>query len=256
VLCIDHPEVQAMVGRVMDRRLITYGMSPQAEVRAVNLRFAEGISCYDVVFTNRFDLSERRLDNLRLPMPNEHNVQNSLAAIAVARELGVPDETIRQGLQTFRGVGRRFTKVGEWHGCAIIDDYAHNPFKIAAALKAARQAYSGPIVAVVQPHRYTRLRDTFAEFAKCLNDADVALIAPVYAAGEQPIEGINRDSYAEALRAHGHRNVHTIDGEADLTALVAANAKPGGVVICLGAGSITAWAHKLQAALQDLEGKA
>jgi UDP-N-acetylmuramate--alanine ligase len=145
--------------------------------------------------------------------------------------------------------------VGEWKGCAIIDDYAHNPFKIAAALKAARQAYSGPIVAVVQPHRYTRLRDTFAEFAKCLNDADVALIAPVYAAGEQPIEGINRDTFAEALRAHGHRNVHTIDGEADLTALVAAHAKPGGAVICLGAGSITAWAAKLPAALLTLEGK-
>ncbi len=255
VLCIDHPEVQAMVGRIEDRRLITYGMSPQAEVRAVNLRFAEGASCYDVVFTNRFDLAEHRLNNLRLPMPGEHNVQNSLAAIAVARELGVSDETIAQALQNFRGVGRRFTKVGEWNGAAIIDDYAHNPFKIAAALKAARQAYAGPIVAVVQPHRYTRLRDTFAEFAKCLNDADVAVIAPVYPAGEQPIEGINRDSFAEALRAHGHRHVFTIDGEADLTAIIAAHAQPGGAVVCLGAGSITAWAHQLAAALAGQEVK-
>jgi UDP-N-acetylmuramate--alanine ligase len=253
VLCIDHPEVQAMVGRIMDRRLITYGMSPQADVRAVNVQFKEGVSCYDVVFSNRLEGIEHRFENVRLPMPGEHNVQNSLAAITVATELGVSEQIIRHALETFRGVGRRFTKVGEWHGSAIIDDYAHNPFKIAAALKAARQAYSGPIIAVVQPHRYTRLRDTFVEFAKCLNDADVAVVAPVYAAGEQPIEGINRDSFAEALRAHGHRNVHTIDGEADLAATVAPHMKAGGAVVCLGAGSITSWAAKLQAALDKLE---
>jgi UDP-N-acetylmuramate--alanine ligase len=255
VLCIDHPEVQAMVGRVMDRRLITYGLSPQADVRAVNLRFSEGNSWYDVVFTDRVKGGERRVEGLCLPMPGEHNVQNSLAAITVAVELGVSEQIIRHALETFRGVGRRFTKVGEWHGTAIIDDYAHNPFKIAAALKAARQAYAGPIVAVVQPHRYTRLRDTFVEFAKCLNDADVALIAPVYAAGEPPIEGINRDSFAEALRAHGHRNVFTIDGDTDLGAAVAAHVKPGGAVVCLGAGSITSWAAKLQASLEKLEGE-
>ncbi|HUO98904.1 MAG TPA: UDP-N-acetylmuramate--L-alanine ligase [Rhizomicrobium sp.] len=253
VLCIDHPEVQAMVGRIMDRRLITYGMSPQADVRAVNVHFKEGISCYDVVFADRLRGTERRFEGLRLPMPGEHNVQNSLAAVAVANQLGVPETTIRRALETFRGVGRRFTKVGEWRGSAIIDDYAHNPFKIAAALKAARQAYSGPIIAVVQPHRYTRLRDTFVEFAKCLNDADVALIAPVYAAGEQPIDGINRDSFAEALRAHGHRNVHVIEGDADLASAVAPHVKPGGAIVCLGAGSITAWAAKLQAALEKLE---
>ena len=146
---------------------------------------------------------------------------------------------IRKALAEFKGVGRRFSKVGECNGAAIIDDYAHNPFKIAAALKAARQAYSGPVIAVVQPHRYTRLRDTFEQFAKCLNDADVAIIAPVYAAGEQPIDGIDRDTYAEALRAHGHRNVITIDGEADLAAAVAPYLKPGGAVVGLGAGSIT-----------------
>jgi UDP-N-acetylmuramate--alanine ligase len=250
VLCIDHPEVQAMVGRITDRRLITYGLSPQAEVRAVNIRFSEGASLYDVVFTDRLKGSEHRLEGLRLPMPGEHNVQNSLAAITVARELGADNETIRKALDSFRGVRRRFTKVGEWQGASIIDDYAHNPFKIAAALKAARQAYSGPIVAVVQPHRYTRLRDTFAEFAKCLNDADVAIVAPVYAAGEQPIEGINRDSYAEALRAHGHRNVLVIEGEADLAAAVAPHARAGGAIVCLGAGSITVWAAGLQAALE------
>jgi UDP-N-acetylmuramate--alanine ligase len=256
VLCMDHPEVQAMVGRIFDRRLITYGMSPQADVRAVNISYSEGASHYDVVFTDRRKGTERRLEGLRLPMPGEHNVQNSLAAITVARELGVDDGTIRRALDAFRGVGRRFTKIGEWRGAAIIDDYAHNPFKIAAALKAARQAYSGPIVAVVQPHRYTRLRDTFAEFAKCLNDADVAVIAPVYAAGEQPIEAINRDTFAEALRAHGHRHVVTIDGESDLAAAVAPHLKPGGAVVCLGAGSITQWAHGLQAALEKQEGAA
>ena len=252
VLCIDHPEVQAMVGRVTDRRIITYGLSPQADVRAVNVRFEQGSSLYDVIFTNRLAGTEHRLDNLKLPMPGEHNVQNSLAAITVANQLGVPDETIAHALETFRGVGRRFTRVGEWNGAAIIDDYAHNPFKIAAALKAARQAYSGPVVAVVQPHRFTRLRDTFAEFAKCLNDADVAVIAPVYAAGEKPIEGFDRDSYADALRAHGHRHVLTIDGGDDLAAAIAPHLKPGGAVICLGAGSISAWANKLQAALEAL----
>ena len=167
----------------------------------------------------------------------------------VARELGVAPETICKGLDQFAGVGRRFTKIGEYKGTAIIDDYAHNPFKIAAALKAARQAYSGPVIAIVQPHRYTRLRDTFEQFAKCLNDADVAVIAPVYAAGEAAIPGLARDSYAEALRAHGHRNVITIDGEADLAAAIAPFLKPGGVIVALGAGSITHWAHNLQAAL-------
>ncbi|HSZ11259.1 MAG TPA: cyanophycin synthetase, partial [Rhizomicrobium sp.] len=189
-------------------------------------------------------------------MPGEHNVQNALAAIAVARELGVNDETIRKALAGFEGVKRRFTKVGEWNGISIIDDYAHNPFKIAAALKAARQAYDGPVIAVVQPHRYTRLRDTFEQFCTCLNEADVAIIAPVYAAGEQPIEGINRDTYAAALRAHGHRNVLTIDGEADLAAAIAPFAKPGGAIVCVGAGSITQWAAGLEAALKAQGGQA
>jgi UDP-N-acetylmuramate--alanine ligase len=253
VLCLDHPEVQAMVGRIMDRRMVTYGFSPQADARAVNVRFSEGASHFDVVFTDRRKGTEARLEGLKLPMPGEHNVQNAMAAIVVARELGVPDATISKGLAGFKGVGRRFTKVGEYNGTAIIDDYAHNPFKIAAAIRAARQAYSGPIVAVVQPHRYTRLRDTFEQFAKCLNDADVAVIAPVYAAGEQPIEGINRDTYAEALRGHGHRNVITIEGEADLADAVRPYVKPGGAIIGTGAGSITGWMHNLQ---KKLEGAA
>ncbi|MGH6991465.1 MAG: UDP-N-acetylmuramate--L-alanine ligase, partial [Stellaceae bacterium] len=183
VLCLDHPEVQAMVGRIEDRRLITYGFSPQADARALNLAFHDGASHFDVIFTDRRKGTKILLADIRLPMPGEHNVLNALAAIVVARELGVDLDTIRGGLDRFAGVGRRFTKVGSYNGTAIIDDYAHNPFKIAAALKAARQAYSGPVIAIVQPHRFTRLRDTFEQFAKCLNDADVAVIAPVYAAG-------------------------------------------------------------------------
>jgi len=253
VLCIDHPEVQAMVGRIEDRRIVTYGLSPQADVRATNVSYSEGASHYDVIITDRRRGSETRIEKMCLPMPGEHNIQNSLAAITVARELGVDDATIKEALRKFAGVGRRFSKVGEWNGMAIVDDYAHNPFKIAAALKAARQAYAGPVIAVVQPHRYTRLRDTWEQFSVCLNDADVAIIAPVYPAGEQPIEGFDRDTYAEALRAHGHRNVLTIDGGMDLAPLLRPLAKEGGAVVMLGAGSISHWAHALQA---QLEGKA
>jgi UDP-N-acetylmuramate--alanine ligase len=241
-----------MVGRITDRRIVTYGFSPQADARAVNVRFSEGASHFDVVFTDRRNGRQDRLTGLSLPMPGEHNVQNATAAIVVARQLGVPDAVISKGLAGFKGVGRRFTKVGEYNGAAIIDDYAHNPFKIAAAIKAARQAYSGPIVAVVQPHRYTRLRDTFEQFATCLNDADVAVIAPVYAAGEGPIEGINRDTYADALRAHGHRNVLIINGEDDLAATVKPFLKPGAAVIGAGAGSITGWMANLQKRLEAL----
>lgn len=256
VLCIDHPEVQAMVGRVTDRRLITYGFSPQADVRAENIRFAQGGSFFDVVVAERLQGEEVRLEGVQLPMPGEHNVQNALAAIAVARSLGIEFETIKAALGKFGGVKRRFTRVGEWNGAAIIDDYAHNPFKIAAALKAARQAYSGPIVAILQPHRYTRLRDTFEQFCTCLNDADVAVIAPVYAAGEQPIEGYDRDTYAQALRAHGHRNVLTVDGPEDLPKLVNSLAKSGGAVVFLGAGSITQWATGLELVLRAQEARA
>ena len=256
VLCLDHPEVQAMVGRVEDRRLVTYGFSPQADVRAANLSFSEGASHFDVILADRRKATETRLDDMRLPMPGEHNVLNALAAITVAHELGIEMDTIRTALGKFGGVNRRFTRVGEWNGAAIIDDYGHNPFKMAAALKAARQAYSGPIVAIVQPHRYSRLRDTFEQFCTCLNDADAAIVAPVYPAGEQPIPGYDRDTYAEALRAHGHRSVFVIDGADDLPAMIADLAKPGGAIVCLGAGSITQWAAGLETALIEREARA
>jgi UDP-N-acetylmuramate--alanine ligase len=253
VLCLDHAEVQAMVGRIEDRRLVTYGFSPQADVRALNVSFSEGASHFDVAISNRRTGIETLLERVSLPMPGEHNVQNALAAIAVAHELGIVPTTICAALEKFAGVKRRFTRVGQWNGAAIIDDYGHNPFKIAAALKAARQAYGGPIVAVVQPHRYTRLRDTFEQFSTCLNEADVAIVAPVYPAGEQPIEGFDRDAYADSLRAHGHRNVFVIDGPEDLPRFVAEYAKPGGAVVCLGAGSITQWAQGLEAAMLTQE---
>jgi UDP-N-acetylmuramate--alanine ligase len=251
VLCLDHPEVQAMVGRIEDRRLITYGFNPQADVRASNVSFSEGAAHFDVNIINRRTDEETRLPEISLPMPGEHNVLNALAAIAVAHELRIDSGRIREALRRFAGVNRRFTRVGEWNGAVIIDDYAHNPFKIAAALKAARQAYAGPIVAVVQPHRYTRLRDTFEQFSTCLHDADTAIVAPVYAAGEQPIPGIDRDSYANSLRAHGHRDVRVIDGPEELASLVGELAKPGGVIVFLGAGSITLWANGLEGVLQN-----
>ena len=253
VLCLDHPEVRGMVGRIMDRRLITYGFNPQADVRATNVSFSQGGAHFDVTVVDRRTQEETRLSGLDLPMPGEHNIQNALAAIAVARMLGIDAARIRDSLASFAGVRRRFTRVGEWNGAAIIDDYAHNPFKIAAALKAARQAYAGPLIAIVQPHRFTRLRDTFEQFSTCLHDADVAIVAPVYTAGEQPIAGIDRDSYANSLRAHGHRNVMTIDGPEDLTAILSGLAQPGGAIVFLGAGSITQWAAGLEASLRQVE---
>ena len=254
-MCIDHPEVQAMVARIRDRRVITYGFSPQADARAVNVVFSKGASHFDAIFRDRRKGTETTLADLSLPMPGEHNVSNAIAAIAVARELGVGTDAIRSALNSFGGVKRRFTRVGEYNGAAIIDDYGHHPVEIAAVLKAARQAYSGPIVAIVQPHRYTRLHDLFDQFCTCLNAADTAIVAPVYAAGEAPIEGVNRDTLAEGLRRHGHKHVLTTDGAETLPALVAPLAKPGGAIVCLGAGSITQWAAGLEGALKQWEGK-
>jgi UDP-N-acetylmuramate--alanine ligase len=257
VLCLDHPEVQSMIGRITDRRLITYGFSPQADVRATNISFTQGGSRYDVSVTDRLQYGgETLIENITLPMPGEHNILNSLAAITVARGLGVQDQRIRTALSAFEGVKRRFSRVGEWNGAAIIDDYGHNPFKIAAALRAARQAYAGPIVAIIQPHRFTRLRDTFEQFCTCLNDADTAIIAPIYAAGEQPIAGMTHLAYADAIRARGHRNVVTIESPEELPNIVAPLAKPGGAIVFLGAGSITNWASGLETVLRARESRA
>jgi UDP-N-acetylmuramate--alanine ligase len=245
VLCIDHPEVQSMIGRVSDRRLITYGYGPQADVRAVNVRFEGGVSHYDVLLSDRVKGGPRTLAGLTLPMPGEHNVQNSLSAIAVARELGVPDVTVREALAQFEGVKRRFTKTGVWNGVTIIDDYAHHPVEILSAMKAARQVAMGRVIAVVQPHRYTRLKELFKEFSTCLHGADSVIVSDVYPAGEQPIAGVSRDALVESMRAHGHRNVMPLGSPDDLAKLIAETARPGDYVVCLGAGSITNWANAL-----------
>ncbi len=244
VLCIDHPEVQRLVGHVDDRRVVTYGFSRQADVRGENLRYEEGAAIFDVAFR-----SGARIEALRLPMLGEHNVKNALAAIAVAKELRIADDDIRAALAGFGGVNRRFTRVGEWNGAPIIDDYGHHPVEIAAVLKAARAACAGRLIAVHQPHRYTRLASLFDEFCGAFNDADLVGIAGVYAAGEAPIEGADRDALVEGLRAHGHRDAHGLDDEAGLEAFVRANAKPGDMVVCLGAGSISGWANALPARL-------
>ena len=250
ILCLDHPEVQALMARIENRRIVTYGFSGQADIRAVDLAFAEGGSRFSVEIADRRRDDLRRIDELRLPMPGRHNVQNALAAIAVGVELGFDDEAIRKGLAGFGGVRRRFSKTGEAHGITVIDDYAHHPVEIAAVLTAARQAYEGRILAVVQPHRYSRLANLFEDFCTCFNQADTVIVAPVYPAGEAPIEGADAESLCEGLRAHGHRNVAAITGPEALAEAILQRAEPGDVVICLGAGSVTQWAHALPGELE------
>ncbi|MEQ9345813.1 MAG: UDP-N-acetylmuramate--L-alanine ligase [Thalassospira sp.] len=253
VLCIDHPEVQALIGKVTDRRIFTFGFSPQADVRAVNVRTNIGDSVFDVVIRERVDSEERVIKDVRLPMVGDHNVSNSLAAITVALELGIPDEKIVSAFDGFTGVKRRFTKTGEVDGVTIIDDYGHHPVEIKAVLKAARQATRNNVIAVVQPHRYSRLHDLFEDFCTCFNDADSVIVADVYEAGESPIEGASRDSLVEGLRNRGHRHVRALESPDKLAEIVAAEAKPGDLVVCLGAGSISAWANALPEQLEALK---
>jgi len=253
VLCIDHPEVQALIGRVTDRRIFTFGFSPQADVRATNVRTNISDSVFDVVIRERVDSEERIIKDVRLPMVGDHNVSNSLAAITVALELGIPDEKIVSAFDGFTGVKRRFTKTGEVDGVTIIDDYGHHPVEIKAVLKAARQATQNNVIAVVQPHRYSRLHDLFEDFCTCFNDADNVIVADVYEAGETPIEGASRDALVEGLRNRGHRHVSALEGPEKLAEVIAAAAKPGDLVVCLGAGSISAWANALPAQLEALK---
>jgi UDP-N-acetylmuramate--alanine ligase len=251
VLCTDHPEVQALAAKVDNRRLVTYGLNPQAEVRAVNVAAGTSGSTFDVAITP-LNGEAMIIAELMLPMAGEHNVTNALAAIAVARELGVAEDAIRKGLAGFSGVRRRFTPTGEARGVRVIDDYGHHPVEIAAALKAARGVTNGRVIAVVQPHRYTRLAGLFQEFCACFNDADVVIVADVYPAGETPIDGASRDALVEGLRRWGHRRVVPLGGPGELATVVAEEARAGDLVVCLGAGDITAWAHALPAALGAL----
>jgi UDP-N-acetylmuramate--alanine ligase len=250
-ICTDHAEVQAMAARVENRRLVTYGVNPQAEVRAENITMGPDGARYDAVI-RPLEGEPLRFEGLHLPMAGHHNVLNSLAAIAVARELGLDEAAIRKGLAEFGGVKRRFTTTGVANGVRVVDDYGHHPVEIASVLKAARAVTQGKVVAVVQPHRYTRLRDLFDEFSACFADADVVLVADVYAAGEQPIEGVSKDSLVDGLRRYGHRRALPLGSPAELAGLVEDETAPGDLVVLLGAGDITNWAYALPGELEAL----
>ena len=241
VCCTDHPEVQALVGRITDRRVVTFGFNSQADVRAMNLTYRKGVAHFDI----GLQADDMVIEGCTLPMPGDHDVSNALAAVAVARHLGMKAAEIRDALAAFGGVNRRFTKVAEVDGVTIIDDYGHHPVEIAAVLKAARQASDGRVIAVHQPHRYTRLSNLFGDFCACFNDADVVAIAEVFSAGEDPIPGASRDDLVAGLIAHGHRHAVALEKQDDLTRLVLEQTKPGDIVVCLGAGTISTWANEL-----------
>jgi UDP-N-acetylmuramate--alanine ligase len=256
VLCLDHPEVQAMIPRVSDRRIVTYGFSPQAHVRAVNVELGREGARFDVVLTDRSGLTATLVDGFRLPMFGMHNVQNALAAITVGHEMGMDVNRMREAMAGFSGVKRRFTRTGESNGITVIDDYGHHPVEIAAVLRAARTATQGRVIAVVQPHRYSRLASLFEEFCSCFNDADIVLVADVYAAGEAPVEGVHREALVDGLRLRGHRSVTPLPGPETLAPMVSEIARPGDLVVCLGAGTISAWANALPAELDRVYGVA
>jgi UDP-N-acetylmuramate--alanine ligase len=249
LLCLDHPEVQKIIPRVRDRRVVTYGFSAQADVRGVNVTPIPGGNRFEVIIRHR-DGTSRSIEGVELPMPGRHNVSNALAAIGVALELGVKDEVIKTGFAKFGGVKRRFTKVGEINGATIIDDYGHHPVEIRAVLSAAREGAEGRVIAVVQPHRFTRLRDLMEEFQGAFNDADIVYVAPVYPAGEQPIEGVDAAALAGGIRMRGHRSAAEIAGPDALATELATVLKPKDMVICLGAGDITKWAATLATAIE------
>ncbi len=252
VMCLDHPEVQALVSRIEDRRVITYGENPQADVRFHNCVVDGPGTNFDVTIRDRKSGKLTELTGLRLPMPGRHNVSNATAAIAVAHELGIDGTAIKKGLAGFAGVKRRFTHTGSWNGVEIFDDYGHHPVEIKAVLKAARDSAKGRVIAVVQPHRYTRLASLFDDFAACFNDADTVIMAPVYAAGEEPIAGVNSETLVDLIRSGGHRDARHINGAPELAGLIRSLAKPGDYVIWLGAGNITQWAYALPKELNAL----
>ncbi|WP_432816984.1 UDP-N-acetylmuramate--L-alanine ligase [Sulfitobacter sp. JB4-11] len=252
VCCTDHEEVQRLVGKITDRRVLTYGFNAQADVRAKDVTYKNGVAHFDI----HLQAEDMVIEGCTLPMPGDHNILNALSAVAVARHLGMKREEIREALAAFGGVNRRFTKVGEVDGVTIIDDYGHHPVEIAAVLKAARQATEGRVIAVHQPHRYSRLHSLFDDFCACFNDADVVGIAEVYAAGEDPIEGADRDGLVAGLIRHGHRHARSVQDLDDLARLVREQAVPGDMVVCLGAGTISTWANDLPDRLAALKGAA
>jgi UDP-N-acetylmuramate--alanine ligase len=255
VLCIDHPDVQSLIKTIQNRKFITYGLSAQADVRAVNVVSKLGTTTFDVAVRARGDEPDLTIPSVVLPMPGDYNVQNALAAIAVGLEMQLDPAILADAFAGFRGVKRRFTHVGEVNGVTIIDDYGHHPVEIGAVLKAARQSFDHKVIAVVQPHRYSRLESLFDDFCTCFNDADVVLVSPVYAAGEQPIEGADQMALVDGLLAHGHRQVIAFSGPEELPSVIQQHAKDGDVVVCLGAASISNWANALPEQLADLEAK-
>ena len=255
-LCIDHPAVQRLLPKIRDRRIISYGLSVMADVRAVNIRSNHDNMLFDIQLSDRLMGEAEKISDISFPMLGTHNVQNALAAISVALEMGIESEIIREALAHFKGVGRRFDIKGSAHGITVIDDYGHHPVEIKAALNAGRmKANGGKLIAVVQPHRYTRLRDLFDDFCSCFNDADTVIVADVYAAGEQPLDGFGKDDLVSGLQAHGHRNVFALSAPDALASLVADQAADGDIVMCLGAGTITNWAGSLPDELNALLSK-
>ncbi|MBL0923690.1 MAG: UDP-N-acetylmuramate--L-alanine ligase [Sphingomonadaceae bacterium] len=253
IMCLDHPEVQAILPKIRDRRIITYGFSAQADVRGENVTPFPGGNRFDVVVRSR-DGSQRTIEGIELPMPGRHNVQNALAAIAVGLEMGMNDEAVAHGFDKFGGVKRRFTKVGEVDGVTIIDDYGHHPVEIRAVLSAAREGAQGRVIAVAQPHRYTRLRDHMDDFQQAFNDADMVFVSPVYAAGEAPIEGVDAEALVNGIKARGHRSAATVADAGDLAQRLAEIVQDKDMVVCLGAGDITKWAAGLADAIRAARG--
>jgi UDP-N-acetylmuramate--alanine ligase len=254
-MCIDHPVVQSLIPRVSERRIVTYGMSPQADIRAINVSGGRDGMQYDVVINDRLNDTSRTITGLSLPMFGQHNVQNSLTVIAIAEEMGLGEEVVRTALGTFKGVKRRFTKTGESNGITVIDDYGHHPVEIAAVLRAARASTKGQVIAIVQPHRYSRLQALFESFASCFNDADAVLVADVYPAGEKPIEGADKDHLVAAIKAHGHRRALPLAAPEALPKVLREMARPGDYIVFLGAGNITQWAYALPEQLAGVKGK-
>jgi UDP-N-acetylmuramate--alanine ligase len=249
IMCLDHPEVQAILPQIRDRRIITYGFSAQADIRGENVTPHPGGNRFDVVVRSR-DGSQRVIEGIELPMPGRHNVQNALAAVAVGLEMGMTDEAVQHGFDKFAGVKRRFTKVGEVGGVTIIDDYGHHPVEIRAVLSAAREGAQGRVIAVAQPHRFTRLRDHMDDFQQAFNDADIVFISPVYTAGEAPIDGVHSEALVEGIKARGHRSAAIVTDAADLASKLAEIVQDKDMVVCLGAGDITKWAAGLADAIK------
>ena len=248
-MCIDDPEVQALISAVSDRRIVTYGLSPQADIRATDISSDPTGSHFNVIVSNRITATSVDLGTFTMPMVGDHNIRNALAAIAIAQEMGVEPDVLKRALMNFSGVKRRFTRTGVVNDVTIVDDYGHHPVEIAAVLAAARTSTRRNVIAVVQPHRYSRVSNLFDEFCTCFNDADTVIVADIYAAGEAPMPGIDRDALVDGIRARGHRHVVPLEDADSLASLVADLAKPDDFVICLGAGNITAWANDLPAAL-------